>query len=75
MKAKVWKDREAGVWRYSIDGGAVTDCLKWEDALSEVLAATSSRSAEAGLPLRILPPWHPSPFATSCRNPLTGPGT
>lgn len=78
MKARIWKDRVTGRWCYDIDGRGAVDCPRWDDALSEVLAATSSHGAQYGrlpLPVRVLPPWHPSPFVTTCRDPMAGPGT
>jgi hypothetical protein len=65
VKARIWKDRVTGRWCYDVDGRGAMDCPTWEEALSVVLAATSSHSAGYGLPLRVLPPWHPSPFVTT----------
>lgn len=45
MKARIWKDREAGVWCYSIDHGGVSDCPTWTEALSEVLAEIGAHRA------------------------------
>lgn len=42
VKARIWKDRETGLWCYDIDDGPVSDTPRWEDALAEVLTAQSS---------------------------------
>lgn len=70
MKSRIWKDRETGRWCYDVRGFGLRstgDRADWPGALAGALKDmrwTESRQRA----------WE-QPFVTSCRDPLTGPGT